>query len=182
MRQPFFGEIKNKKMILSDMGRICYDEWIKTTAIRKNIILDAFIIMPDHSHFLVVIKNDGNDGQGNGERNNVSRRDEAEPRLYTTGIPMNNEQTIHHLSPADDWITIHNQNQPISHFQRISPKPKSLPTIIGAYKSFCTRRIRNLGYTNFMWQERYHDSIIKDKEGVFRVREYIKNNPKKWHK
>lgn len=84
MRQPFFGEIKNGKMVLSDMGQICHDEWIKTTAIRKNIILDAFIIMPDHSHFLVVIKNDGNDGQGNDERNNVSRSVETRLSLVST--------------------------------------------------------------------------------------------------
>jgi len=40
-------------MILNDAGRISYNEWIKTTAIRNNVELGVFVIMPNHIHAIV---------------------------------------------------------------------------------------------------------------------------------
>jgi REP element-mobilizing transposase RayT len=50
-----FGKIQNGKIILSDVGEIVYDEWIKTKQIRENIDLDLFAIMPNHFHGIVII-------------------------------------------------------------------------------------------------------------------------------
>jgi hypothetical protein len=35
-------------------------------------------------------------------------------------------------------------------------------------------------YINFAWQERFHDRIIHDDNGLNNVRRYILNNPKNW--
>lgn len=51
----FFGEVKNEKMYLSDIGRIIEDEWLKTGQIRKNVKLDKFVVMPNHIHGILVI-------------------------------------------------------------------------------------------------------------------------------
>ncbi|MGB9882897.1 MAG: transposase [Microgenomates group bacterium] len=56
-KQCFLGEIINGKMKLSKIGEIVYQEWINTKQIRKNIDLDEFIIMPNHLHGIIVIKN-----------------------------------------------------------------------------------------------------------------------------
>lgn len=56
----------------------------------------------------------------------------------------------------------------------------SLGSIIGQFKSVCTKQIWADGYTDFRWQSRFHDHIIRDEESLNRIREYIINNPMKW--
>lgn len=55
-KQPFFGEIVNGKMQLSEMGKIIKEEWEKTPDIRPNqdITLDEYVIMPNHFHAIIV--------------------------------------------------------------------------------------------------------------------------------
>jgi len=64
-------------------------------------------------------------------------------------------------------------------YDGISPKPGSLPVIIGSFKSITTKSIRRFNL-EFYWQARYYDNVIKDETALFNIREYIKNNPKKW--
>jgi REP element-mobilizing transposase RayT len=52
-----FGFVKDGKMILNKFGIIARREWIKTARIRTNVVLDAFIIMPDHIHGIIWIRN-----------------------------------------------------------------------------------------------------------------------------
>ena len=42
-------------MQLSPIGEIVVQEWGKTQIIRSNVILDEWIIMPNHMHMIVVI-------------------------------------------------------------------------------------------------------------------------------
>ena len=42
-------------MQLSLLGQLVYAEWQKTAVIRPNIYLDAFIVMPNHLHGVMVI-------------------------------------------------------------------------------------------------------------------------------
>ncbi|MFC2132784.1 transposase [Bacteroidota bacterium] len=52
-RENLFGKIVNGKMILNSNGNIVKNEWYKTFKIRNNIILDAFVIMPNHFHTII---------------------------------------------------------------------------------------------------------------------------------
>lgn len=54
-RKNYFGEIKNGKMILSGQGKIVKKCWFDLKNHYKNIILDSFIIMPNHFHGIIVI-------------------------------------------------------------------------------------------------------------------------------
>ena len=45
-RQCLFGEIRNEKMILNQIGKIVAQEWLKSAEIRQEIALDEWIIMP----------------------------------------------------------------------------------------------------------------------------------------
>jgi putative transposase len=56
-REEFFGEIVGGKMVLNDVGRIVMEEWLQTPIIRTNIILDEWIIMPNHLHGIIEIRN-----------------------------------------------------------------------------------------------------------------------------
>ncbi len=44
-------------MIFSEIGKIVFDEWIKTPTIRQNVELDAFVVMPNHFHGIIILKN-----------------------------------------------------------------------------------------------------------------------------
>ena len=127
-------------MILSPIGGIVFNEWIKTEQIRENVILDAFVIMPDHFHGILIIQNDGD--------TNRHGRDVA--RNVSTNMSY------------------------------ISPKPQSLSAIVRSFKSAVTRQCRKTGFTNFQWQSRFYEHIIRSENDLNRIREYIINNPLQW--
>jgi len=65
-----FGKIINGRMILSKIGEIVNDEWLKTPEIRRdmNITLDEFVLMPDHFHEIIIIgENRYNQCNNNGQ-------------------------------------------------------------------------------------------------------------------
>ena len=63
-KKCFFGDVIEEKVRLSTIGEIVADEWQKTVRIRKNVSLDAWIIMPNHLHGIVIINNN-NEPHGN---------------------------------------------------------------------------------------------------------------------
>jgi len=54
-REECFGSVIDGKMILSDMGKIVQEELLKTPIIRSNVILDKWVIMPNHIHVVIEI-------------------------------------------------------------------------------------------------------------------------------
>ena len=69
--------------------------------------------------------------------------------------------------------------EPLQHkYQNIIPK--SVGSIIRAYKASVTHWCRKNGYPNFKWQKNYFEHIIRNEEDHFRITEYIKNNPLQW--
>jgi len=77
-RKHFFGEIVDGEMVLNKIGVIVWDEWLISEKIRKNIILDKFVVMPNHIHGIVIINNP--DVVVDGDV--VDGRDVASQRLY----------------------------------------------------------------------------------------------------
>jgi REP element-mobilizing transposase RayT len=64
-------------------------------------------------------------------------------------------------------------------FQNITPK--SLSYIIATFKSAVSRQINRIGTGNdFAWQSRFYDYIIRNENELYRIRQYIQNNPLKW--
>lgn len=58
-----FGDISHGRMILNKYGNIARQEWLRTEKIRKNVRLDAFVVMPNHLHGIIVITS-VNNGRG----------------------------------------------------------------------------------------------------------------------
>jgi len=54
-RECIFGEIDNGKMKLNDIGQVVEDTWNDLPNHNLNIILDSFIIMPNHFHGILRI-------------------------------------------------------------------------------------------------------------------------------
>jgi REP element-mobilizing transposase RayT len=54
-RDQLFGCVANGAVELTKIGGIVAEEWGRTPAVRPNVELDAFIVMPDHLHGIIVI-------------------------------------------------------------------------------------------------------------------------------
>lgn len=54
--QKFFGKIEKGKVILSNEGKIVYEEWNNTHILRSNVILDEFTVMPNHFHGILALE------------------------------------------------------------------------------------------------------------------------------
>ncbi|TSC57442.1 MAG: hypothetical protein Greene041662_951, partial [Candidatus Peregrinibacteria bacterium Greene0416_62] len=54
-REHWFGEVRNERMILNTVGMIVAEEIVKTPLLRKYIVIDTWIVMPNHVHMIVDI-------------------------------------------------------------------------------------------------------------------------------
>jgi putative transposase len=61
----WLGAVRDGVMCLSDAGRIVEEEWRLTSLIRHHVRLDAFVVMPNHFHGVLVMEA-GPDGRGGG--------------------------------------------------------------------------------------------------------------------
>lgn len=52
-RKHIFGKIVDGEMILNEYGKIAHEEWINLKDRFPNFELDAFQIMPDHTHHIL---------------------------------------------------------------------------------------------------------------------------------
>lgn len=57
-------------MILNDLGRIACNEWYISFNLHQELFLDAFVLMPNHLHAIVVISNPNKDSFDNNDLKN----------------------------------------------------------------------------------------------------------------
>jgi len=56
-RDELLGEIHNDRMILSPVGEIVQDELRTIEAIYASVLVDSFVVMPNHVHILLCLLN-----------------------------------------------------------------------------------------------------------------------------
>ena len=153
----YFGDIKNDKMVLNEVGSILNEEWLKTSLVRQYVELDVYQIMPNHFHAIIIINN--------------PCRDDSLSRLKTLVHPKQNE-TMHRI--------VSTTGETCHRHVSTTLKPDSLGSIIGQFKSICTKRIHGIGHTEFSWQPRFYDHIIRNDKELYKIRKYILDNPQRW--
>ena len=178
-REPCLGHIVDDDVLLSRSGEIVAEEWNKTEQIRPNVRLDEWIIMPNHVHGIIVITHHVETG-----RRPVSTHDE-DNHVETGRRPVSTHDGDNHVETGRRPVSTHDGDnhvetgrRPVSTTHNI--QPHSLSSIVGQIKSISTKRIRLLGDTDFRWQERFYDRIIRDEESLLKARAYIIGNPSKW--
>jgi putative transposase len=62
-RKYIFGRVESGQVLLSDIGRIIQSCWTQLPAHFGFVALDVFMIMPNHVHGILEIKNDGRRGK-----------------------------------------------------------------------------------------------------------------------
>lgn len=153
-RECLFGEIDNGKMVLNEFGEIMRGEWLKTSAIRPNVLLDEFVIMPNHLHGIIVIET--------AAENTMLCRGEALPRPQNEALPRPKNGATHRVAPT--------------------LKPNTVGSILGQFKSITTKQINQIRQTPFnpVWQRSFHDHIIRNEKSYWTIKEYIRNNSINW--
>ncbi len=68
-----FGEIVNGRMILNNIGKIANEFWTEIPVHFSNIDLDECVVMPDHIHGIIEIKNNPNVGTAHVRSDNKNR-------------------------------------------------------------------------------------------------------------
>ncbi|MDK2873104.1 MAG: REP-associated tyrosine transposase [Desulfomicrobiaceae bacterium] len=155
-RECLFGEVVDGKMRLNEIGKIVWDEWLKTAELRPRVVLDAFVVMPNHLHGIIVLV----DGRGTLQR-------------APTSIQRTPTSTQHAPTSPQHTLTVERFGKPTS---------DSIPTIVRLFKSATTTRINILRGTPGMpvWQRNYYEHIIRNEESLRRIRQYIADNPERW--
>ncbi len=51
-----FGDVVDGKMWLNGCGEVAREEWIGSVARRREIALDAFVVMPNHLHAIIWLR------------------------------------------------------------------------------------------------------------------------------
>jgi len=62
-RNQLFGEIRNQKMYLSEIGKICETNIHLISKIFPFTKIDTYVIMPNHIHVLIKLNNSRRNGQ-----------------------------------------------------------------------------------------------------------------------
>jgi putative transposase len=154
-QECLFGEVVAGLMRINDYGRTAQREWERLPARFKNIALEAFVIMPNHIHSIIVIA----DESGRvGARQDIS-------------------ETLAYNRPA---VPLPDNPQNIEHFGR--PVLGPIPTIVRSYKSAVSLRINHIRAMSKgpIWQRNYYEHVIRSEADLSRLRAYIQANPARW--
>ncbi|MGB9753481.1 transposase [Roseiflexus castenholzii] len=169
-RACLFGEVANGEMRLNEAGRMVHQEWANLPSRFPNLDLDAFIVMPNHIHGIIIITDVDPVGAG----------------LVGAGlVPAQNGDGATISGATISGATI--SGATISGATtRVAP---TVGDIVGAFKSITTVRythgVKHCGWLPFrgrLWQRNYYEHIIRDKGSLNRIRDYIVNNPLQWER
>jgi len=166
-RECLFGQIQNGQMILNEYGKIVEQCWNNLSNHYDNIELDAYVIMPNHFHGIILITD------------NVDNVD---------NVRAIRELPIHEL-PIHELPRQRKHELPIHELPRQQQKQRQqqrrkmlLPKIVGRFKTNSAKQINQMRNTPgiSVWQRNYYEHIIRDEKSLENIRNYIINNPAKW--
>ena len=160
-RECLFGEIAYEEMQLNDAGKMIEKWYFELMNKFPDIRCGEHVVMPNHFHCIV---------------HNVG----ADLRV----CPNNSGQS-HRIVPTDTLKSVeHIIDQHITGEHIGSP----LRNVVQWFKTMTTneyiRHVKQNGWEPFdgkLWQLNYYEHIIRNDDDLNQIREYIINNPLKWH-
>jgi putative transposase len=145
-----FGEVVQDAMNLNSFGQIAEASWQTIPDHFPHVELDAFVIMPNHIHSIVVIVGDAS----------------------TSDVTINDGRGAAMLRPCDSKRKPHQISVTPGSLGAIVRSHKS-----AVAKQI--NQLRNTpGAT--VWQRNYHDRIIRNQRELEATRRYIEDNPMQW--
>jgi REP element-mobilizing transposase RayT len=205
-RAALFGAVGGGAMCLNDAGRMVERRWGELGRKFPAVTADAFVVMPDHMHGIVIlggtgagfvgpiadINAGGDAGAGfvgpiadinAGGYANPPLRDGIDDSIAGINGPNDNasvgaDVSIRPRRAADDGGAGHDD---------AGARAVPLSRIIQWFKIMTTaeyiRGVKQSGWAAFdkrIWQRGYYEHIIRDDRSLARIRSYIAENPARW--
>ena len=144
-------------MQLNRLGEVVRSHWMNLSKHHLNLYLDAFVVMPNHLHGILILYGD------------CSRRAGFDP-MSSTGTDILSAKPVPTGITETQSTLVNNQNH---------AKCRAVPEIIRGFKTFSARQINKIrGVSKVpVWQRSYYEHIIRNEESLERIRAYIDNNP-----
>jgi REP element-mobilizing transposase RayT len=170
-KQFLFGNVADGQMHRNDYGEIVQEEWFRSARIRKEIQLDAWMVMPNHVHGIVMIAPVAAHG-------------------YAPGTALAAHRAVAHGVGAHGCVpgTVLTSHRAVARavgahgHAPLQRRPRSLATFVGGFKGAAKKRINKMRGTPGapVWQENYYEHIIRNEDELNKIREYILTNPLRW--
>lgn len=179
-RRHLFGEVVNGDVALNEWGRIVQSCWDEIPAHYPMVELDAFVVMPNHVHGVIVIANDdvrahrGDGDVGAQHGHDVrARRGDDDVRAHRSDDDVRAQYIAPQHTP---------QPAPKRGVTPNNVTPNSLGSIVRTFKAAASRRINRLPNPpdHPIWQRNYHEHIIRHTKSLDQIRAYVAGNPAKW--
>jgi putative transposase len=186
-RQHFFGEIIDSTiqgesiMYLNDMGKMAEKYWMEIPQHFPFISLGNFVIMPNHMHGILIIDNP------TVVQTRLIASPQIIPQIETNDPSKEKTRLIASLSESTKPLTpTENDSPPTTKTGGITGDKnpmfhENISRIIRWYKGRCSFEIRKI-HSDFGWQSRFHDHIIRNATSFENIQNYISNNPQNWNK
>ena len=143
-------------MPLTDAGRIAQDEWLRSAEMRPRVTLDAFVVMPNHIHGIIMLTD-----RGRGTLQRAPTERAPAERAPTERTPTERAPTVERFG---------------------KPTSDSIPTIVRLFKSAAAKQINEMRRTPgvTVWQRNYYEHIVRTDASLQRIRAYRGYNPERW--
>ena len=160
-REHFFGVVQNGTVQLSEIGKIAEQLWLEIPNQFPFIELGNFVVMPNHVHGILII--------------NKIVLQSVETRLIASNNiePTDNKETRLIASLPNKNGGFSGDKNPMLN--------DNISKIIRWYKGRCSFECRKIN-SDFGWQSRFHDHIIRNSKSFDIIQNYIFENPMNWEK
>jgi REP element-mobilizing transposase RayT len=170
------GQVVDGTVVLSDKGRVVAETWVWLEERYPYVTLDAWVVMPNHLHGIIILTDDPVSGKGRSRTALATTTPTPAANVpTTTTVPRTTTPTPAATTPTTTTIPTVTANAG-------TPKRKPLGRLIGAFKTVSTKRINQMGNTpaSPFWQRGFYEHIVRDEGDLACIREYIRANPARW--
>ena len=162
------GALNAPNIKLSPKGEIAR-KYIISSKNMKNIIVEKFVILPDHIHLIITVNNkdvppsnETSNAPSNGTSNAPSNETSNTPSNETSNTPSNGTSNTPSNGTSRAPSPTGRANMAVARF-------------VAVFKRFCNKEI---GQNIF--QRSYYDHIIRDSDDYKAIWKYIDDNPINW--
>ena len=184
-RLCLLGEVVDGEMRLNEAGGMVVEAWEWLARRHPYVELDAFVVMPNHLHGIIVLTDEGMEGvygrggSGGGRGGNGGSGGRGGSRTAPTGRRDQRDYGVGAIGRDD-----HGSRTGRTGLGLVGggTERKSLGRLVGAFKTVSTKRINIVRGTvgDVLWQRNYYERVIRDDRELNLIREYIEGNPAKW--
>ena len=187
----YFGDVQDGQMWLNSIGKIVQEQWEWLGRRYSYIVLDEFVVMPNHLHGILAIDRSrllnmdmtvavGAAADTTDAIDSIAVIPTASVAMPGTKIGTNTVRNGRDHSLRNDELDGELRDEWAGVLPRRMEKIKPLPELMGAFKTTSSKHIHMAGLTTFHWQKSFYDHIVRYDSSLNRIREYIRSNPPFW--